>query len=133
MLGSQGTCTHTDGIWLTVFGMFFILLFTLVYTGGEHKLSQMMKHSKYVFYLFLGNIGYFFFLTFVFKQTTTMDKQDQQQVSSIYTSDKVLLRCLVETGPVEFSNLVLVLLPLLGTQVGEVSSTTPSPCMRKEG
>lgn len=40
-----------------------------------------------------------------------MDKHDPQQVSNVYTSDEIPLRWLVETGPVEFSNLVLVLLP----------------------
>lgn len=46
-----------------------------------------------------------------------MDKHNYQQVSNIYTSDKVPLRWLVETGPDVFSNLVLVLLPLRGTKV----------------
>lgn len=45
-----------------------------------------------------------------------MDKH--HQVPSIYTSDKVPLRRLVERGAVEFSNFVLVLLPPLGTKVG---------------
>lgn len=67
MSGFRGTCTPTDDIWLTVFGMFFILLITLVYTRGEHKLSQMVKHSKCVFYSFLGNIGYIFYFCFLNK------------------------------------------------------------------
>lgn len=73
-----------------------------------------------------------YFLFLFFKQTTTMDKHNHHNVSNIYTSDKVPLRRLAETGAVVFSNLVLVLLPPLSTKVGRSGQHHTKPLYEKE-
>lgn len=95
------------------FGMFFILLTTLAYTGGEHKLSQMIKHSKcFLLVSWEYRLFYIFFIFLNRPPPWTNTTINKCQISTL------LIKSLSsETGPDVFSNLVLVLLPPCGTKV----------------